>query len=181
MKKFPIGLTALAAGALLLASCSSGSDELDPSEANQDSSVSTGESSAEGNESSPEDVDAGEVLGTVRINDLTTYTITELRNCEPLDDGTIDRELELQGFGQHEGDRVQIDVYKQMVAGSAGNEVSWSGPEGVFGSSGVAQITWGPDEANVLGSSTMVDGLTQTERIRVAFDMQVPAETVACR
>ena len=181
MKKFPIGVAALAATTLLLASCSSDSDVVDSTQGDQDSSVSTGEDSSESNDSSAEDAETGEALGTVRVNDFTTYTITELRNCEPLSDGTIERELELQGFGEHEGDRVQIDVYKQMVGGSAGNEISWSGPEGVFGSSGVAQITWGPDSANVLGSSTMVDAQTQEEKIKVAFDLQVPDETVDCR
>lgn len=180
MKKFPLGLAALAATALLLASCS-GSDVLDPAEADQERHASTGENSSASKDSSPEDVETGEALGTVRINDFTTYTITELRNCEPLSDGTIERELELQGFGQHEGTPVQIDVYKQMVAGNAGNEVSWSGPEGVFGSSGSAQVTWGPDNASVLGSATLVDAQTQTEKIMLNFDLQVPAETVACR
>lgn len=47
-----------------------------------------------------------------------------MRRCEPLNDGTIERELELQGLGEHDGQRIQIDVYKQMIAGQAAHEVS---------------------------------------------------------
>lgn len=174
MKKFHIGLASLAATALILTGCSSDPDDSSQSEVNQKSPTST-----EGN--TPESNEPAESLGTVRVNQAVTYSITELRNCEPLNDGTIERELELQGFGQYEGERIQIDVYKQMVAGNAGNDVSWSGPEGVFGSSTVATITWGPDGASVLGSSELVDSMTQTERLMISFDLQVPTETVACR
>lgn len=174
MKKLHTGLASLAATALLLTGCSSDLDVPIESEVNQEAPASTEENAPESNEST-------ESLGVVRINQVITYSITELRNCEPMNDGTIERELELQGFGQHEGERIQIDVYKQMVAGSAGNEVSWSGPEGVFGSSDVAGITWGPDDASVLGSSELVDSMTQTERLMISFDLQVPTETVACR
>jgi hypothetical protein len=123
----------------------------------------------------------GTILGTVRINDFTTYAITDMRRCEPLNDGTIERELELQGLGEHDGQRIQIDVYKQMIAGQAAHEVSWSGPEGVFGSSDIASLTWGPDETNILGSSELVDSLGQTEKILIGFDLQVPTETIPCR
>lgn len=174
MKKVHIGLASLATTALLLSGCSSEPDVPNQSEVNQEPPASTEESAPESNE-------PAESLGAVRVNQAITYSITELRNCEPLNDGTIERELELQGFGEHEGERIQIDVYKQMVAGGAANEVSWSGPEGVFGSSDIAQITWGPDGASVLGSSELVDSMTQTERLMISFDLQVPTETVACR
>lgn len=181
MKKFPIGFATLAVTALFLTGCSSDLDAPGSSENDQNESVITEDSPPENDDNSLENSETGEVLGVVRINDFTTYSITELRNCEPLNDGIIERELELQGFGQHEGERIQIDVYKQMVAGSAGNEVSWSGPEGVFGSSDIAGITWAPDGASVLGSSELVDSMTQTERLMIDFDLQVPSETVACR
>ncbi|WP_110588301.1 hypothetical protein [Microbacterium suaedae] len=184
MKKIPHGLAVIAATALFLAGCAPAAEIPAASENDQDPPVAADEDSTETGETgddSPEDADFGEVLGVVKINDFTTYAITELRNCEPLNDGTIERELELQGFGEHEGTPIQIDVYKQMVAGSAGNEVSWSGPEGVFGSSDIASITWAGEGDNVLGSSTLVDGATQSEKIMVGFDLQVPAETVACR
>ncbi len=42
----------------------------------------------------------------------------------------LDRDLEVQGFGVHGGERVQIDVYVQKVAGQQLDEVSWAGPEG---------------------------------------------------
>lgn len=182
MKKIPTGLAVLATAALLLSGCSSDSPEPPLTDNTPDESVikedDSPENPATDEETEPE---PASVLGTVRINDFTTYAITELRNCEPLNDGTIERELELQGFGEHDGERIQIDVYKQMIAGSAGNDISWSGPEGVFGSSEIASITWGPGDTNVLGSSEMVDSMTQTERLLIGFDLQVPVDTVACR
>lgn len=182
MKKISTGLALLATAALLLSGCSSNPPEPVSTDNNPDESVVNEDDSPDVTTPDGEtDAEPASVLGTVRINDFTTYAITELRNCEPLNDGTIERELELQGFGEHEGERIQIDVYKQMIAGSAGNEVSWSGPEGVFGSSEVASITWGPGDTNVLGSSEMVDSMTQTERLMVGFDLQVPPDTVACR
>jgi hypothetical protein len=72
-------------------------------------------------------------------------------------------------------------VYIRTVAGTSMREVSWSGPEGVFGDSDDASITWGPDNASVLGSATLVDGMTQTEKLRIDFDLEVPAETIDCR
>ncbi|PFG20100.1 hypothetical protein [Serinibacter salmoneus] len=182
MKTVSRGFASLAIATLMLSGCSSSSHAPDLAENSPDESTVSEEDSHE--DSTAGEVADGErasIMGTVRVNDLTTYAITEVRNCEPLNDGTIERELELQGFGEHDGERIQIDVYKQMVAGSAGNEVSWSGPEGVFGSSGVANITWGSGDANVLGSSEMVDSMTQTERLMIGFDLQVPVETVPCR
>lgn len=182
MKKLPTGIALLATAALLLSGCSSDSHEPVLTENSPDESIVSEADSPENPTTDGEaDAEPASILGTVRINDFTTYAITELRNCEPLNDGTIERELELQGFGEHDGERIQIDVYMQMVAGSAGNEVSWSGPEGVFGSSEIARITWGAGDMNVLGSSEMVDSMTQTERLMIGFDLQVPVDTVACR
>ncbi|GAA1862245.1 hypothetical protein ACFQZV_13120 [Microbacterium koreense] len=180
MTTFHLRLAGLATATLLLAGCASDADVAGPSEVDQEPPVST-----EGN--APEDDEPVESRGAVRVNEATTYSITELRRCEPLDDEMIERELELQGFGEHDGERVQIDVYLQTLAGAPQNHVSWAGPEGVFGSDpldggrGDARVTWGPDDASVLGSATMFDALAGEERIMLDFDLEVPADTVACR
>ena len=182
MKNLPVGIAALAFTTLMLGGCASASVEPSAPGSDSNHSATSEDVSPESSATDSEPVtEPGAALGTVRINQLTTYAITELRNCEPLKNGTIERELELQGFGEHNGEPIQIDVYRQKVAGSAANSVSWSGPEGVFGSSDVARITWAPEDANVLGSSELIDSLTQTEKILIGFDLQVPAETVACR
>lgn len=151
--------------------------EVDEPEQPPAAETDTAEDSAE----EPEAVSSGEALGTVRINDSITYTITQLRKCDPYDDEFIERELELQGFGEHDGERVQVDVYIETIAGAPFHDVSWAGPEGAFGSDGEANITWGADESNVLGSATLVDAWTQEEQLQLDFDLGVPAETATCR
>lgn len=127
-----------------------------------------------------EDTSAGQVRGVVTV-DGTSYDITELRNCEPIDDGTIERELELQGLGEHEGERVQIDVYLQKIAGTTLHEVSWAGPEGVFGGPEDPNVTLDAAGTSVRGVATLFDSMTQTDTVEVDFDLEVPAETIDCR
>ena len=180
MKKFPLGLAALVATTLFLTGCSSDSDAANPSADDPEAPVSTEENPSERSE-------PAEALGAVRVNETITYSITELRKCEPLVDDMIERELELQGVGEHDGGRIQIDVYLETIAGAPHDHFSWAGPEGVFGSDpldgndGDARITWGPDNASVLGSATLFDSMTGEKQILVDFELKVPAETVACR
>lgn len=116
--------------------------------------------------------------GTVEVAG-TTYQITELRRCEPLQMEMFDRDLELQGSGEHDGQRVQIDVYVQKIAGQQSDDVSWAGPEGVFGGPQDASVNY--DGNTVSGSATLVDGLTQEEELPVSFDLEVPSEILDCR
>jgi len=108
-----------------------------------------------------------------------TYEITEVRRCDPLVMDMLERELEVQGMGDHEDERVQIDVYVQEVGGTRLDEVSWTGPEGVFGGPEDARVTF--DGSRVSGSATLVDGLTQEQTLPVSFDLEVPAEILSCR
>ncbi|WP_159621342.1 hypothetical protein [Ruania rhizosphaerae] len=123
---------------------------------------------------------AGDVLGLVTVDDVQ-YEITELRNCEPLQQEMVERELELQGLGEHDGERIQIDVYIQELAGAPYNDVAWSGPEGVFGTQESADVTLDAGGTSVRGVATLQDALTQTETVTIDFDLPVPAETIACR
>lgn len=174
MSRTPFALTALIAVGLALTGCAGtaypdlGANE--PATPAHDTETPAGDSAP-----SPADV-----RGLVTV-DGVSYEISELRNCEPLSDGTVERELELQGIGKHEGSRVQIDVYVQKLLGNPFDEVSWAGPEGVFGGPEDAAITLNDSGTRVSGSATLVDAATQSETIAVEFDLEVPAETIACR
>src|SRR5690606_13738842 len=109
----------------------------------------------------------------------TTYDILEVRRCEPLQKEMLDRDLEVQGFGVHGGERVQIDVYVQEVAGQQLDEVSWAGPEGIFGGPEDAAVPF--DGSVVRGSATVRDSLTQEQTLPVTFELEVPDEIVRCR
>jgi len=151
------------------------SDGSDDSAGTADDATDTGDGSTDGSTGASD-----EVLGTVTV-DGVAYEITTLRNCDPLDEGPIERELELQGLGDAEGERVQIDVYVQRIGGNPFDDVSWSGPEGVFGNPADARVEISADGTSVTGSATLDDAMTQTETIDVEFDLAVPADTISCR
>jgi len=180
--------------ALLLATgCGGAIAEADPPEdAAPRSSAAAPEAEADDapepdrSDATPEPVEGSEqgapatVRGVVRV-DGVGYDITEVRRCEPLDDGTVDRELELQGLGEHEGGRVQIDVYVQTVAGVPSDDIAWSGPEGVFGNPEDTDVVLDADGAEVRGTTTLMDAMTHEETVAVDFELEVPAENVDCR
>ncbi|UFU07340.1 hypothetical protein [Ruania halotolerans] len=192
LRSAPIAIVATAL--LGLAACSSpdaGSTTDEPVEAEAETAdeaqVSAEDDSAEVEPAEEEPAEeaedqssSGAVLGIVTVDDVQ-YEITELRNCEPLQQEMVERELELQGFGEHDGERVQIDVYIEELAGVPYNDVAWAGPEGVYGSPDGAEVTLDAGGASVRGVATLKDAMTQTETVRVDFDLDVPADTIACR
>ena len=146
----------------------------------------------------PEDADAGEepdapedpeaqapeepgepaaVLGTVEVAG-TTYEITEVRRCDPLVMDMMERDLEVQGLGEHDGQRVQIDVYIQKIADQQMDEVSWAGPEGIFGGPEGAVVDFSGDR--VSGTATLLDAMTMEDTLPVTFDLEVPDEILQC-
>jgi len=137
-----------------------------------------GEGDDSGDDGSSVD-EPGAELGTVSVEGAV-YSITELRNCVPLSDDVIEGELELQGIGTSaDGERVQIDVYVETLAGQPFNSVSWAGPEGVWGNPEDAAITFAGDR--VSGSATLVEALTQEGALPIEFDLEVPADLIECR
>lgn len=116
--------------------------------------------------------------GTVEVAG-TTYQITELRRCDPYEVEMFDVELELQGFGEHDGQRVQIDVYVQKIAGQQFDDVSWAGPEGVFGGPEDALVDYDGD--TVSGTATLLETMHQEAKLPVTFDLEVPSEILDCR
>ncbi len=181
----PLGIAAATTLLLVLTACGSDTDEPDgiaeqsaEETADDADPVAAEEQVAEEETTEPDPASAEQGIVIV---DGTEYSITELRNCEPLDDGVFERELELQGLGEADGERVQIDVYLQQANGVDLHEVSWSGPEGVFGGPENPNITLDAAGTSVRGVATLVDSMTQTETVQVDFDLAVPAETIDCR
>ncbi|MFV2198632.1 hypothetical protein [Nocardiopsis sp. LOL_012] len=150
--------------------------------ASQDGEAAAETSVAEG---TPEDTDrAAAVLGTVSV-DGVEYEITEVRNCVPLEQVGVERELELQGRGVSNGETVQIDAYVQKIGGMSMDSVSWSGPEGVFGSNQGAmgsgqEVALETSGDQVTGSAVLNDALEGTETVSVEFTLPVPGELIDC-
>ncbi|WP_407316470.1 hypothetical protein UQW22_09445 [Isoptericola halotolerans] len=179
---------------LLVGGCAAGDDTIPDDDDVEESAAGTETDAAAGPDGAPETEpeatasdegsgpeepdDDGSSAGTVTVGGIE-YSLDEVRSCDPLQDAGIDRELELQGLGTHEGERVQVDVSVQTIGGAPFDDVSWAGPEGVFGSPESAEVVH--EDGRIIGAATLVDGLTQTETVDVEFVMDVPAETVACR
>jgi hypothetical protein len=131
----------------------------------------------------PEDL---EVLGSVTV-DNQEYQLHEVRRCIPLEAEGVERELELQargfvsaGEGYDGEDWVQLDVAKQTIAGAPYDDVSWAGPEGVFGSTvQPSEVVFSGTMAT--GRGTLVDALTQEATVTVSFMVDVPEEEIDCR
>lgn len=175
------------AAAVLMATAACAGTDSEPEGPPEEEPVATAAGEDEATLPEPEaepeddaDAQAATVRGTVTV-DGTRYEITELRNCDPYQDDMVDTELELQGLGEHDGERVQIDVYVQTIAGTPLDDVSWSGPEGVFGGPEDADVTLDAGGTSVSGAATLLDALTQTETVDIEFDLDVPAGTIACR
>lgn len=164
------------AAAFALAGCATGTEaptEPNGSTVESDAPVDEAPETAEGDEPS------ATVLGTATVGG-TSYDITELRNCEPLNQDAVESSLELQGFGETaDGERVQIDVYIQTIGGTPLDVVSWSGPEGVFGTQDHADVQLADNR--VSGSAIMLDSFTLEDELAIEYDLAVPNELIDCR
>jgi hypothetical protein len=134
--------------------------------------------------------------GTVTIGG-TTYGMDEALRCEEdsMDVPGIDRELEVQFFSRTDGGMVQLDLYISSIGTLPIHDVSWSGPEGIFGASITQQGgTWTGDgdetyqdapisiDGNrATGSVVLYDAFTMEESIDIDFDVVIPDDTFACR
>lgn len=127
-----------------------------------------------------------EVMGSVTV-DNQEYQLHEIRRCIPLETEGVERELELQargfvsaGEGYDGEDWVQLDVAKQTIAGARYDDVSWAGPEGVYGSTvEPSEVVFSGTMAT--GRGTLVDALTQEATVTVSFMVDVPGEEIDCR
>lgn len=184
-----------------LAAC--GDDDGDTSAPSDDTSaVDDSDAPADdGDADAPADDEEGDSVpevgsgdaGTVTI-DGTTYDMNQALLCDPdsADTEMSDRELELQVLG--EGGN-QLDVYISEMAGVPLHDVSWAGPEGIYGN-GISQMggAWtgqagdtyadppiSVDGNRATGSVVLYDAMTMEESIELDFDVVIPSETFACR
>ena len=178
IKRMNLIVGAVAALALMTG-CGAETVEHDISSEPADAAASSEQEDA-ATETREESLPATQTQGTVTV-DGTSYGPLEMRACDPLNDGVVERELELQGTGSHEGTSTQVDVYVQTVGGQPMNDVSWAGPEGVFGSPLDLDLTVDDAAARVYGTAILQDAMTFEDTISIEFDVEIPADTIACR
>lgn len=188
----------------VLAACGDEGDAGDASSATGDgetagdADLADDNATEDGNEAGGgEPAPGGGGAGTVTV-DGTTYDIDETRTCDPaeVDVDIVERELELQGAGSSGDERVQIDVYIEELGGTPTHQVSWSGPEGIYG--GAASDFGGgwtdPEAGTTLdGPPIEVDGdrvsgelsapssTGDGDSIDVSFDLALPTDFSPCR
>lgn len=195
-----LALTLLLAG--FLAAC--GDDDSDTSNpADTAAGSSTADDTADGpadDTASDDPADEGDDTppastgdaGTATV-DGATYGFDRALRCDPDSVGVpgLEREIEAQFLG----DGVQLDVYVESINGMPMHQVSWAGPEGIFGAS-FTQIgdSWmgegddiyqdSPvvvDGDRATGSVVLYDAMTMEDTIELDFDVTIPSETFACR
>lgn len=117
----------------------------------------------------------------VTVN-ATSYAIDRVLRCEPYEEYGTRFELELQGLHRNEGTRAQVDVSILAMGDLRIQEVSWSGPEGLFSRQGM------PDEQlfeladdRVFGSLRLEDAYGRGDSISFAFDLTLPESPFDCR
>ena len=135
-------------------------------------------------------------FGTATVGD-TTYSFDEALRCEEGDLGIegMEREVEAQFLGRSDDGRIQLDLYISEFSGMPMHDVSWAGPEGVFGAS-VTEIggSWMGENDDIYqdapiaidgdratGSVVLYDAMTMEDSLEVDFDVIVPSDTFACR
>lgn len=204
-------LTVLALSALLLAALAGCGDDDDVSEAtddapeietlgsDDDTPTDDDGTDGEGSENDePVEASGGAPgsAGTVTV-DGTTYPMDGAQQCDTsgLDVDGVEREPEVQIWGASDDGRVQLDVYVQAFSGMPSYDVSWAGPEGIFGG-GVMQLGGGWTDDNdqtyadapvsvdgnrTTGSLTLYDAMTMSESIDIDFDVTFPETLTSCR
>ena len=129
-----------------------------------------------------------EIVGEITVG-MTPYQLHEVWLCTPSEVEGFDRVLELQargyvpaGTGYDGEDWVQVDVHVQEVAGTPYDDLSWAGPEGVFGSSvQPAEVVYFEGATTLVARGTLADALTQEETVSASLSVAVPEEEIDCR
>lgn len=168
---------------------SNGAGDESGSEGGSDTSDNSESGSEIGSEGAAGDWGTATVAGT-------DYPFDNASRCNPdsIDIEGLDDQIEAQFFSTVR-DRGQLDIFVAEVGGNPIHEVSWAGPEGIFGAS-FLQIggTWMGDNDTVYqdspvvisgdratGSIVLFDSMTMEEELELDFDVTIPSETIACR
>ena len=114
--------------------------------------------------------------------DGNVYAIDRVLLCEPYEEYGSRQELELQGLHRREGSRAQVDVSITVMGTLVIQEVSWSGPEGLFNRQGMPdEVLFEVTDERVRGDLVLEDAYGRSASIRIGFDLGLPEDYFACR
>ncbi|MCC5888207.1 MAG: hypothetical protein JJT88_17370 [Gammaproteobacteria bacterium] len=114
--------------------------------------------------------------------DGTTYPMDRVLLCEPYEEYGSRQELELQGLHQGDGGRAQVDIAITVMGTLVIQEVSWSGPEGLFNRQGTPDETlFEVADDRVRGALEIADAYGRSASVRISFDIGLPEDYFACR
>lgn len=116
-------------------------------------------------------------LGTVTVG-ASSYRVERVIVCDPDEDAGFDRDLELQAIGDADGSRVQLDV---VLGGILPVDVSWAGPEGIFGMGEAGTADANQDGDRLTGTASLEDPFGEGETVDLSFDVVVPERPTSCR
>lgn len=114
--------------------------------------------------------------------DGTTYAMDRVLMCEPYEEYGSRQELELQALHRGEAGRAQLDIAIMIMGMLVVQEVSWSGPEGLFNRQGMPDETlFEVTEDRVRGDLELEDAYGRSASVRISFDIGLPDDYFACR
>lgn len=164
----PLIAVAAIALAFALTGCASGDQTpAEPAESTEQNDAGDEQNDAAGSDEV--------TLGTATLGEQT-YEFTEVILCERFEDDVVQFDLEIIALGKADsGGFVQLDAYQQQGS----SDISWSGPEGTFGSDDGAAVTVSGDR--VTGSGTLREAGDDTNALEMTFDLALPSDTTECR
>lgn len=167
--------------------------EADPTDPQDDAADTAENGTEEPSDDSPAQPSGD--AGTFTV-DGVTYQLHEAINCEPDDLGIEIREpiLDTQYVGRSDDSGVLVHISQVEIAGNPAWDVSYSGPEGVFGSHlsemggewvGEGDSTYSDapvdvDGNTITGAVTLYDSMTMEDTVETEFEVTFPSQTTAC-
>lgn len=110
------------------------------------------------------------------------YAIEQVLMCEPYEEYGSRQELKLQGLHRNEVGRAQVDVSITVMGTLVIQEVSWSGPEGLFNRQGMPdEVLFDAADDRVHGDLVLEDAYRRIGSVRISFDLGLPGDHFACR
>lgn len=144
-----------------------------------------------GNGGAPASADAG----TVTV-DGVTYGLHEAMQCDPsdFDVDLVELLLDTQYLGRSDEGGVIVHISHSEFAGNPSWDVSYNGPEGVFGAhlSDVGGQWMGEQDDtysappvtvegnNITGAATLYDPMTMGDSVEASFDVTFPDQMISC-
>ena len=196
-------LAALALAISLLAAC--GNDDDDSAPPSDDGTTDQAGDNGDDPSAVPGDNrgDAPENGGAPASGDAGTFTVDgvtyglhEAMQCDPsyFDVDMVERLLDTQYVGRSDEGSVIIHIAHSELAGNPNWDVSYNGPEGVFGSHlselggqwmGEQDDTYAEPPVtvegnNITGAATLYDPMTMEDSVEVSFDVTFPDQMINC-